>query len=111
MSSFLSRFVEDYSLYQQYSEAHKNGSPMAVQTAFSNMWHCERVKYSLREYVLEIDYLVTVTVKAMCYLSLFFIKLRDRMFIKKKNISSKLKETVIQTNCLCAGFPQLLCSK
>lgn len=111
MSSFLSRFVEDYSLYQQYSEAHKNGSPMAVQTAFSNVWHCERVKYSLREYVLEIDYLVTVTVKAMCYLSLFFIKLRDRMFIQKKNVSSKLKEIVIQTNCLHAGFPQLLCSK
>lgn len=76
---------------------------MAVLTAFSNnMCHCERVNTSLREYFLETDYLVTVTGKAMSYLSLFFIKLRDRMFIKKKNVSSKLKEIVIQTNCLHA---------
>lgn len=33
------------------------------------------------------------------------------MFIKKKNVSSKLKEILIQTNCLYARFPQLLCSK
>lgn len=84
---------------------------MGVLTAFSNMWHCETVNNSLREYFLEIDYLVTVTVKAMSYLSLFFIKLRDRMFIKKKNVSSKLKEVVIQTNCLHARSPQLLCSE
>lgn len=85
---------------------------MAVLTAFSNnMCHCERLNISLRQYFLETDYLVTVTVKAMCYLSLFFIELRDRMFIKKKNVSSKLKEVIIQTNCLHARFPQLLCSK
>lgn len=111
MSSFLSRFVGDYSLYQQQSEANQNGSLIAALTAFSNMCHCERVNTSLREYFLEIDYLVTVTVKAMWYSSLFFIKLRDRMFIKKKNVSSKLEEIVIQTNCLHARFPLLLCSK
>lgn len=77
---------------------------------FHNMCHCEKLNISLRKYFLEIDYLVTLIVKAMCYLSLLFIKLRDRMLIKKKNVSSKLKE-VIQTNCLHARFPQLLCSK
>lgn len=40
------------------------------------------------------------------HLTSLFIKLRDRMFIKKKNVSSKLKETVNHTNCF-----QLLCWK
>lgn len=38
------------------------------------------------------------------HLKLFFVKLRGRMLIKKRNVSSNLKEIVNQTVCLLDSY-------